>query len=193
MRIPISTGEASACLTMCHRRTESNLPVYIVAEMISRPPYGWLIQRGIKTLGVRMERAQSNAFALAQWLKKQPIVSDVIYPGLAEHPGHEIMKRQATGFGAMLTFRTVNKEAALAILAKVRLIRYAESLGGVETLMIYPTTQTHADVPKEIRERNGITESTLRVSVGIEDIEDLLAELETVFREVEQEQAKDAE
>ena len=121
------------------------------------------------------------------------IVSDVIYPGLAEHPGHEIMKRQATGFGAMLTFRTVNKEAALAILAKVRLIRYAESLGGVETLMTYPTTQTHADVPKEIRERNGITESTLRVSVGIEDIEDLLAELETVFREVEQEQAKDAE
>lgn len=157
------------------------------------PMDSWLIQRGIKTLGVRMERAQSNAFALAQWLKKQPIVSDVIYPGLAEHPGHEIMKRQATGFGAMLTFRTVNKEAALAILEKVRLIRYAESLGGVETLMTYPTTQPHADVPKEIRERNGITESTLRVSVGIEDIEDLLAELETVFQEVEQEQAKDAE
>ena len=157
------------------------------------PMDSWLIQRGIKTLGIRMERAQSNAFALARWLKTQSLVADVIYPGLAEHPGHEIMKRQATGFGAMLTFRTVNKEAALAILEKVRLIRYAESLGGVETLMTYPTTQTHADVPKDIRERNGITESTLRVSVGIEDIEDLLAELETVFREVEQEQNGTAE
>ena len=84
--------------------------------------------------------------------------------GTADHPGHEIMKKQARGFGAMLTIQLESKEFALAILEKVRMIRFAESLGGVETLVTYPTTQTHADVPKEIRERNGITESTLRFS-----------------------------
>lgn len=145
----------------------------------------WLILRGIKTLGVRMEKAQENAKRIAEWLKGQPSVTEVIYPGLPEHPGHEIMKRQARGFGAMLTFKLESREFALAVLEKVKLIRYAESLGGVETLITYPTTQTHADVPKEIRERNGITESTLRMSVGIEDGEDLLDELAGVFHEIE--------
>lgn len=87
----------------------------------------------------------------------------------------------------MLTFRLASKEAALAVLGKVRLIQYAESLGGVETLITYPTTQTHADVPKEVREKNGITESTLRMSVGIEDVKDLLEELERVFGDIEKE------
>ena len=122
--------------------------------------------------------------AIVEWLKKQHEVTDVIYPGLAEHPGYEVMKRQARGFGAMLTFRAESREFALAVLEKVKLIQYAESLGGVETLITYPTTQTHADVPKEIREKNGITESTLRMSVGIEDVKDLLAELDDVFREI---------
>ena len=121
------------------------------------------------------------------WLKTQKAVTRVIYPGLPEHPGHEIMKKQARGFGAMLTIQLESKEFALAILEKVRMIRFAESLGGVETLVTYPTTQTHADVPKEIRERNGITESTLRFSVGIENIEDLIGELEKVFAEIEEE------
>ena len=85
----------------------------------------------------------------------------------------------------MLTFQLQSKEFALAILEKVRLIKFAESLGGVETLITYPTSQTHADVPKEIRENNGITEETLRLSVGIEDVEDLITELETIFREIE--------
>lgn len=115
----------------------------------------WLILRGIKTLGIRMERAQQNALIIADWLKEQETVEKVIYPGLPTHPGYEIMKKQARGFGAMLTFQLKSKEFALAILEKVHMIKYAESLGGVETLITYPTTQTHADVPKEIRESNG--------------------------------------
>ena len=121
------------------------------------------------------------------WLKTQKAVTRVIYPGLPEHPGHEIMKKQARGFGSMLTFQLESPEFALSILSKVRMIKFAESLGGVETLVTYPTTQTHADVPEEIRERNGITRSTLRLSVGIEDAQDLLEELEKVFAETEEE------
>ena len=144
----------------------------------------FLLERGIKTLGIRMERAQENAFALAEWLKKQDVVTKVIYPGLPEHPGHEIMKKQARGFGAMITFDLDTKEHAIALLEKVRMIKFAESLGGVETLITYPTTQTHADVPVEIREKNGITDSTLRLSVGVEDSKDLIAELEAVFKSI---------
>lgn len=144
----------------------------------------FLLERGIKTLGIRMERAQENAFALAEWLKKQDVVTKVIYPGLPEHPGHEIMKKQARGFGAMITFDLDTKEHAIALLEKVRMIKFAESLGGVETLITYPATQTHADVPVEIREKNGITDSTLRLSVGIEDSKDLIAELEAVFNSI---------
>lgn len=147
----------------------------------------WLILRGIKTLGIRMEKSQQNAMEVAKWLKTKKRVTRVIYPGLPEHPGHEIMKKQARGFGAMLTFQLESKEFALSILEKVRMIKFAESLGGVESLITYPTTQTHADVPKEIRERNGITESTLRLSVGIEDVKDIVDELEKVFAETEEE------
>ena len=129
------------------------------------------------------EKEKKNAIEIAKWLQCQEAVTGVIYPGLPEHPGYEIMRKQARGFGAMITFRLKSKEFALAILEKVRMIKFAESLGGVETLITYPTTQTHADVPKEIREKNGITEETLRLSVGIEDVEDLLEELESVFHE----------
>lgn len=141
----------------------------------------WLILRGIKTLGIRMDRAQENALRIAAWLKERDEVKEVLYPGLPEHPGYEIMKRQARGFGAMLTLQAESKELALSILENVRLIRYAESLGGVETLITYPTTQTHADVPEEIRLKNGITDRTLRLSVGIEDAEDLIVDLEAAF------------
>ena len=145
----------------------------------------WLILRGIKTLGIRMDRAQKNAIEIANWLKEQKAVTKVIYPGLPEHPGYEIMKKQARGFGAMLTFQLESKEFALAILEKVKMIKFAESLGGVETLITYPITQTHADVPHEVRMQNGITEGTLRLSVGIEDTKDLIEELTKVFDEVE--------
>ena len=144
----------------------------------------WLILRGIKTLAIRMEKSQQNAITIAEWLKRQKAVTKVIYPGLPEHSGYDIMKKQSRGFGAMITFQLESKEFALAVLENVRLIQFAESLGGVETLITYPTTQTHADVPKELRERNGITESTLRLSVGIEDIDDLLDELNKVFCEI---------
>lgn len=145
----------------------------------------WLVMRGIKTLGIRMEKSQENAIKIAHWLKEQKSVTKVIYPGLVEHPGYEITKKQARGFGAMLTFQIESKEFALSVLEKVRMIKFAESLGGVETLITYPVTQTHADVPKEIRLKNGITESTLRLSVGIENADDLIYELEKVFRETE--------
>ena len=105
----------------------------------------------------------------------------VYYPGLPEHPGYEIMKKQARGFGSMITFQVDSKEHALQILKQVRMIKFAESLGGVETLITYPTTQTHADVPEEVRLKNGITPCTLRLSTGIVDIEDLLGELSEVF------------
>ena len=142
----------------------------------------WLIERGIKTLGIRMEKAQQNAIEIANWLKNQSVVTDVFYPGLKDHPGHEIMKKQARGFGSMITFRVDTKEHALKILSGVKMIKYAESLGGVETLITYPTTQTHADVPEEVRLKNGITPTTLRISTGIEDAKDLIYELEEVFK-----------
>ena len=142
----------------------------------------WLLLRGIKTLAVRMEKAQANAAKIAKWLKLQPAVTKVIYPGLPEHPGYKIMKKQSRGFGAMVTFRLNSVEKALSVLEKVHLIKYAESLGGVETLITYPTTQTHADVPEELRLKNGITPETLRLSVGIESAEDLIKDLEEALK-----------
>ena len=145
----------------------------------------WLILRGIKTLGIRMERSQENAITIANWLKKQSIVKKVYYPGLQEHPGYETIKKQARGFGSMITFDVDTEEHALQILERVRMIKFAESLGGVETLITYPTTQTHADVPEDVRLKNGITPCTLRLSTGIEDTEDLIGELSEVFGSLE--------
>lgn len=137
----------------------------------------WLVLRGIKTLAIRMERAQENAQRLVEWLETQSLVTEVIYPGLERHPGYEIIRRQARGFGAMITFKVRDEEHAKKILSSVRVIQYAESLGGVETLITYPVTQTHADVPEELRLKNGITATTLRLSIGIENVEDLIADL----------------
>lgn len=141
----------------------------------------WLILRGIKTLALRMEKAQANAIKLAEWLQSKKEVTKVIYPGIKSHPGHEIIKKQSRGFGAMLTFEVESVELALKILENVSLIQFAESLGGVETLVTYPITQTHADVPKPVLEKNGITDRVLRLSVGIENVEDLISDLESAF------------
>lgn len=141
----------------------------------------WLILRGIKTLALRMEKAQENAIQLAEWLKERPEVARVIYPGLHDHPGHEIMKKQAKGFGAMLTIEVNSKELVEKILRKVSLIQFAESLGGVESLITYPITQTHADVPPEDLEKCGINDRILRISVGIENIKDLISDFEHAF------------
>lgn len=143
----------------------------------------WLVLRGIKTLALRMERAQENAIAIAKFLANDPNVTEVIYPGLPQHPGHETIKRQARGFGAMLTFKVSSKDIALSILEKVRLIQFAESLGGVETLITYPVTQTHADVPPEVLAKNGITDATLRLSVGVEKVDDLIEDLRSALNE----------
>lgn len=141
----------------------------------------WLLLRGIKTLALRMEQAQKNAQEIAEWLAQQKEVKRVIYPGLKSFPQHALMKKQARGFGTMLTFEMGNAEQARVILDHISLIKFAESLGGVETLMTYPTTQTHADVPEEVRLKNGITSATLRLSTGIENVKDLLADLEQAF------------
>ena len=141
----------------------------------------WLLLRGIQTLAVRMDRAEENAMALAQWLKTRPEVTRVIYPGLPEHPGHALMKQQARGFGAMLTFEVRDKREVPVLLKAVRLIRFAESLGGTESLLTYPVTQTHADVPPEVLAANGLTDRILRLSVGIENVNDLTADLTQAF------------
>ena len=137
----------------------------------------WLVMRGIKTLALRMEKAQQNAMTLALALQKNPHVTAVYYPGLPEHPGHELSGRQASGYGAMLSFRVDSAETARRALLGVKLITFAETLGGAETLITYPLTQTHDMVAEEIRERLGITDTLLRMSVGIEDANDLIADL----------------
>ena len=141
----------------------------------------WLILRGIKTLALRMERAQENAQAIVEFLLKEPKVKKVHYPGIKGTKGYEICKKQARGFGSMVTFEAESPELALHILKTVKLISFAESLGGTETLITYPYTQTHADVAEEERERNGITRSVLRISTGMEDKEDLIADLKNAF------------
>ena len=141
----------------------------------------WLILRGIRTLSVRLERAQENAIKLAQYLQGKSQVKRVIYPGLPDHPGHRIMKKQASGFGAMLSFEVESKELVEHILKSLNLIYFAESLGGTETLITYPITQTHADVPKDQLELSGINDRLLRLSVGIEGAQDLIDDLEQAF------------
>ncbi len=138
----------------------------------------WLILRGIKTLPIRMEAQQKNALALANWLENQPKVTSVYYIGLPSHPGYEINKTQSRGFGSMISFHVDKEATAVNILNKVKLIQYAESLGGVESLITYPMLQTHADIPEDIREEKGINRLLLRLSVGIEHIDDLIADLE---------------
>lgn len=141
----------------------------------------WLLIRGIKTLVVRMERQQENAKTVAEWLLQQPKVSAVHYIGLPSHPDYEISKKQATGFGAMISFEVDSEQTARQILERVELIQFAESLGGTETLITYPMLQTHADIPKEEREAGGIHERLLRLSVGLECAEDLLLDLQQAF------------
>lgn len=138
----------------------------------------WLLLRGIKTLALRMQRQQENALTLANWLKKQDKITKVHYIGLPEHKSYAISQKQATGFGAMISFQVDSEDTAKRILEKVQIIQYAESLGGVESLITYPMLQTHADVPKELRQAKGVNETLLRLSVGTEAIEDLLADLQ---------------
>lgn len=138
----------------------------------------FLIERGIKTLAVRMERQQQTAMAIAQWLGTQSEVAAVHYPGLSGHESYEISQKQASGFGAMLSFTVQEERMAVRILESVRLIQYAESLGGTESLITYPMLQTHADIPEAERMQKGIDGRLLRLSVGLESPADLIADLE---------------
>lgn len=137
----------------------------------------WLVMRGIKTLAVRMDRQQESALKIAKWLLEQPQVTKVFYPGLEDHPGYDINAGQTSGFGSMISFHVDSAQTALQVLEKVKVIIFAESLGGTESLITYPALQTHPDVPKEMREHLGITETLLRLSVGLEHADDLIADL----------------
>jgi cystathionine gamma-synthase len=138
----------------------------------------FLIIRGIKTLAVRMERQQETALKIAHWLCGQSNVAAVHYIGLPDHSDYEISRRQASGFGGMISFSVQNGQTAVKILESVRVIKYAESLGGVESLITYPMLQTHADLPESERNARGIDECLLRLSVGLESAEDLIADLQ---------------
>lgn len=151
--------------------------IYKTTGACLSPFDSWLLIRGIKTLPVRLERQQQSAAKIAVWLQQQPQVKQVYYPGLPSHPGYAISKAQATGFGAMLSFETDTVQTAMTLLERVRVIEYAESLGGVESLMTFPMLQTHADVPQAEREAKGITDRLLRLSVGLEAAEDLIEDL----------------
>jgi cystathionine gamma-lyase/cystathionine beta-lyase/cystathionine gamma-lyase/homocysteine desulfhydrase len=145
---------------------------------ILSPFDSFLVLRGIKTLPVRMERHEANARRIVDYLVSHPKVERVLYPGLPDHPGHAIQKRQASGFGAMVTLEMGSYAAAKAMLDRVRVMSLAESLGGVESLISHPASMTHASVPPERRAELGLTDGMVRLSVGIEDVEDLLADLE---------------
>jgi cystathionine beta-lyase/cystathionine gamma-synthase len=139
----------------------------------------WLTLRGLKTLAVRMKTHQENALAVAEYLDAHPLIGAVRYPGLPDHPQHELAKRQMAGFGGMVNFQLRGgREAANVFFRSLKLFSFAESLGGVESLACYPPTMTHGSIPEEERERRGITNSTIRLSVGIEDRDDLIADLD---------------
>ncbi|MBR8658794.1 bifunctional cystathionine gamma-lyase/homocysteine desulfhydrase [Brevibacillus sp. NL20B1] len=142
------------------------------------PQDSWLLLRGMKTLGVRMEEHEQNARTLANWLAERNDIKRVIYPGLPSHPNHELAKKQARGFGGMISFDVGSAERADEVLAKVKYFTLAESLGAVESLISVPARMTHASIPAERRAQLGITDGLIRISVGIEDVQDLIDDLE---------------
>ena len=142
----------------------------------------WLMLRSFKTLGVRIERQAATAKTIAQWLQTQKHVTHVYYPGLPEHPGYDLQCRQATGFGGMVSFKVDSAARAQAVLGRLKLIAFAESLGGVESLLTYPKVQTHAEMPEDLMKATGLDDKLLRLSVGLEDAEDLIADLEQALQ-----------
>lgn len=165
------------------REAEGDLAARIDRLVVSSGPMlssmdAWLMLRSLKTLGVRVERQAQNALAIAKWLKAQPRVTKVYYPGLPEHPGYALQQAQATGCGGMVSFKVESAALAQAVLGRLSLISFAESLGGVETLLTYPIVQTHAEMPAELKEATGLDDTLLRLSVGIEDAADLIDDLD---------------
>jgi cystathionine gamma-lyase len=145
----------------------------------------WLVLRGIKTLAVRMDRHSANAKQLAEWLAKHPALNRVYFPGLPSHPGHDLAKKQMRDFGGMISISIKGgKEAALKFMTRTKLFSLAESLGGVESLVCHPATMTHASIPAEIRLARGIDDGLVRLSVGIEDVNDLQADLDAALHKI---------
>jgi len=142
----------------------------------------WLLIRGIKTLSVRLERQQQNAIEIAQWLKENNHIKKVYYVGLPEHEGYETLLKQSSGFGAMISFEVGSASLVEKILEKVKVIMFAESLGGVESLITYPMVQTHSAIPEELRNRIGINDRLLRLSVGIENVNDIINDLDQAMK-----------
>ncbi len=142
------------------------------------PLDSWLLLRGIKTLPLRMERHNSNAKIVAEWLRKHPKVKKVYYAGFEDHINYEVSKKQSTGFGGMISFELDSHETARNLLSNVKMILFAESLGGTETLVTYPLTQTHESTPPAVRDKLGINDRFIRISIGIEDVRDIIADLD---------------
>ena len=141
----------------------------------------WLLLRGLKTLPLRMERHAASALQIAKWLKQQPQVKKVFYPGLEDSPRYEVNEKQVSGFGGMISFEAESEVFARSVLSKLKLVLFAESLGGTESLLTYPLLQTHSDVPREEALAKGINERLLRLSVGLEAPEDIIADLAQAF------------
>ncbi|TFG62732.1 MAG: PLP-dependent transferase, partial [Spirochaetales bacterium] len=164
---------------------ETGAKIYAVQNMTGNmlsPENSWLLLRGIKTLRARMQFQAEGAMVIARWLKTRPWVREVYYPGLDDHPGHDIISRQAKGFGAVVSFKTDSLERALGLMSNVRIWTVAVSLGGVESILSYPAKMSHAAIPEKERGELGITENLLRLSVGLEDPEDLMEDLESASR-----------
>lgn len=154
------------------------------AGAILSPLDSWLVLRGVKTLALRMEQHNKNAIVVADHLIKHPKVKKVNYPGLPSHPQHRLARRQMRGFGGMISFDVGSLEAARQVLDHVRLCALGESLGGVETLISHPATMTHSSMPAEERQRIGVTDGLIRISVGIEDVEDIVSDLDQALKHV---------
>jgi cystathionine gamma-lyase len=149
------------------------------AGAVPGPFDSWIVLRGLKTLAVRMRQHEENALAIAEFLEGHPEVETVNYPGLPSHPQHELAKRQMSGYSGMVSFTLKGgAEAAYAAVQKTRVFSFAESLGGVESLITHPATMTHAAIPRDQREARGVIDGLMRLSVGIEDEEDLIADLD---------------
>jgi cystathionine beta-lyase/cystathionine gamma-synthase len=149
---------------------------------IMSPFDAWLCLRGTKTLAVRMRQHCESAGIIAEWLSKQKKIEKVHDPGLKNHPQHALAKKQMSGFGGMISFDVGSLSNAKSLLKRVKLCSLAESLGGVETLISHPATMTHASVPKATRIKNGVTDGLVRISVGIEDVDDLIADLQQALK-----------
>lgn len=159
-----------------------NLEIITKTTGSALPPFdSYLIVRGIKTLSVRLDRQCENALKIVEALRKNPRVKGILFPGLPESKGYDIARKQAKGFGSMISFYVDSRATVEKVLKSVKIIHFAESLGGIDTLITYPATQTHVDVPEEERNERGITDTLLRLSVGIESADDLIEDLESAI------------